>query len=146
MYARKRDMMESMLTNAIIALHGSIHSSCTKLTKTQLSLNPKSNKLYFCPVCVIDILPFQQICDTEFKEMLCYHFKMDVCKQIVNRLNNESNMDSFTKANCKYRNLQWYKKCLSTTKQQHKLQKYQTLNQLPPFHLQQSLFSVNHAQ
>ena len=37
------------------------HSSCTKLTKTQLSLNPKSNKSYFCPVCLIDILPFQQM-------------------------------------------------------------------------------------
>ena len=99
MYARKRDMMESMLSNAIIALHGSIPA------KTQLSLNPKSNKSYFCPVCLIDILPFQQIRDTEFREMFCYQFKMDVCKQIVNRLNNESNMDSFTKANCKYRNL-----------------------------------------
>ena len=91
------------------------HCRCTKLTKMQISLYLNSNQS-FCSVCSNDILPFQQVCDAEFREMFYNHFDMNTFKQITSSLNDAPNIDDLIKTNCKYQNIQCYKKCLSNSK------------------------------
>ena len=71
------------------------HTRCTKLTTMQISLYLNSNTSYICSKCLIDILPFQQVCDVEFKEM----FYQNIFKQITSTLNNEPNLDDLIKPN-----------------------------------------------
>ena len=93
------------------------HTRCTKLTTMQISLYLNPNTSYICSKCLIDILPFQQVCDVEFKEM----FYQNIFKQITSTLNNEPNLDDLIKPNCKYRGVEWYKKCLTNSKNQNGL-------------------------
>ena len=85
--------------------------------KMQIFLYLNSNTSYICSKCLIDILPFQQVCDVEFKEM----FDQNIFKQITSTLNNEPNQDDLIKPNCKYRGVEWYKKCLTNSKNQNGL-------------------------
>ena len=82
----------------------------------QTSLYLNSNTSYICSKCLIDIVPFQQVCDVEFKM-----FHQNIFKQITGTLNNEPNLDDLIKPNCKYRDVEWYKKCLTNSKNQNGL-------------------------
>ena len=68
-----------------------------------------------------NILPFQQVCDAEFREMFCNHFDTNIFKQITTSLSHEPNINDLIKTNCKYKNIQCYKKCLSNSKKQNDL-------------------------
>ena len=81
----------------------------------QTSFYLNSNTSYICSKCLIDILPFQQVYDVEFKEM----FYQNIFKQITSTLNNEPNLDDLIKPNCKYRDVEWYEKCLINSKNQN---------------------------
>ena len=83
----------------------------------QILLYLNSNTFYICSKCLIDILPFQQVCDVEFKEM----FYQNIFQQITSTLNNEPNLDDLIKPNCKYWSVEWYKKCLTNSKNQNDL-------------------------
>ena len=83
------------------------HCRCAKLTKMQISLLVylNSNQFYICSVCLNDILPFQQVCDAEFREMFYNHFDMKIFKQITTSLSDEQNIDDLIKTNIKISNV-----------------------------------------
>ena len=80
------------------------HCKCTKLTKMLFLLYLNSNQSYICSVCLNDILPFQQVCDAECREMFYNHFDTKILKQITTSLNDEPNINDLIKTNCKYQN------------------------------------------
>lgn len=96
------------------------HIRCSKLSTQQISVIQKSNMLYTCLVCLKNIFPFQQISNVEFSDMF-KSFNFDSSKQISDLLNDQPSLDDMMKAECKYRSVNWYKKCLINSKKHQDL-------------------------
>ena len=95
------------------------HILCVKLTSPQNLYRRKSPEYYVCQACLVDIFPFQTICNTELKEIFHIHQKK-LFKQL-NILNNEPSLDELIKTDCNYRSVEWLRNCLSNSKKQHGL-------------------------
>ena len=95
------------------------HIRCVKLTSPPNLYCRKSPEYYVSQACLVDIFPFQTICNTELKEIFHFHQKK-LFKQL-NILNNEPNLDELIKTDCNYRSVEWLRNCLSNSKKQHGL-------------------------
>ena len=68
-------------------------------------------------MCLTNIIPFQKISDSEFKNMCYLEKHLGVTsKQIKEILNDQSCLDELINNDCKYRSVNWFKNCLSYTK------------------------------
>ena len=95
------------------------HILCVKLTSPQNLYCRKSPEYYVCQACLVDIFPFQTICNAELKKIFHIH-KKKLFKQL-NILNNESSLDELIKTDSNYRSVEWLRNCLSNSKKQHGL-------------------------
>ena len=81
------------------------HIHCTKLTPPEILHYQKfpEHNYYVCRVCLVDIFPFQTICNTELKEI--FHIQQKTLFKQLSIVNGEPSLDELTKADYNYRSV-----------------------------------------